>query len=423
MAHDENEDLKNIMGARLKTAQQVPAAPGAPTSPTSAYQPPKSKMPERPGAPAQPAAPNRGTPSPFPVINPKDAPVFKEEPLVPFAGDKAGKFDPELNEFALSEVAADRGVTVDELLKTDGKKLERKVEPLNPNEQAMSAADAKKMMEAQAKAPTSFAHPEAEPAQAPPGQADMYALELEELELQQKQLELKRRRLQTGAPQLPTDAQIEQAAPPEEKKLKPLMNPVIQKMRERLSMERIKPVDVEIEEIKFSLLPPPSATYSWAMHNLTTVQDEGKDAIQMMLKNCTAALGVVLIEGQPVAEVLGLVPVGSTKNPLNPPVNIRIESAQTLLEMMLGEPSIEGLFSFNPDMAQKLYQAFEVAFKNIELRSSLDPKMRHFTCPVPECKEIANVAVEKGTNVFCQIHGVPMDDRGLSAEAKSLPLQ
>ena len=43
MAHDENEDLKNIMGARLKTAQQVPAAPGAPTSPTSAYQPQKSK--------------------------------------------------------------------------------------------------------------------------------------------------------------------------------------------------------------------------------------------------------------------------------------------------------------------------------------------------------------------------------------------
>jgi hypothetical protein len=126
---------------------------------------------------------------------------------------------------------------------------------------------------------------------------------------------------------------------------------------------------------------------------------------------------------KPVAEVLGLVPEGTVKTPLNPPLELRILTAQTLLEMMAGDPSIEGLFAFNPDMAQKLYLAFEAAFKNIELKSSLDPKLRHFTCPVPDCQETADRPVAKGANVFCPVHGVPMDDRGLSTEAKALPLQ
>jgi hypothetical protein len=434
MANDENDDLKNVqhlLGKRGETVKQVPLSK---PSPTSAYQPPKAKMPERPkaaGTPNPAAQPRRGTPTPFAIIDPRHAPVFKEEPPLPFAGDKAGKFDPELNEFALQEIAKERGITVEELLKTEGKKLERKVEPLNPTEQAMSAADAKKLLEAahkeQQRPPSSFETPEAYAAPANETAPDAaYQLELEELELQRKQLELKRRRLQSGAPVMPTEAQIQHAqrpAPQDERKLKPLDNPVIRKMRERLSMERIKPETVEIEDIKFSLLPPPSSTYSWALEKLTSVQQDGEDAIKLMLKSCTAALGIVLIEGQPVAEVLGLVPEGTVKTPLNPPLELRILTAQTLLEMMAGDPSIEGLFPFNPDMAQKLYLAFEAAFKNIELKSSLDPKLRHFTCPVPDCQETADRPVAKGANVFCPVHGVPMDDRGLSTEAKALPLQ
>ena len=417
MAHDENEDLKNIMGARLKTAQQVPVAPGTPTSPTSAYQPPKSEMPERPGAPAtpaQPATPNRGTPSPFPVINPKDAPVFKEDPLVPFAGDRAGKFDPELNEFALSEVAADRGVTVDELLKTDGKKLERKVEPLNPNEQAMSAADAKKMLEAQAaKAPTSFAPPEAE---APPTNQQALELELEALELQKKELEIRRRLAEAPRPEAPT------FPPPAPKNTKPVLHPVLQRMREKLSLDNLAPAKIEIEGLLFELLPPPPGAYPWILEKFAELKQVDKRSAQLTLQKCTASLGLVRVEGAPIAEVLGLVPEGAVTLPLRPNVELRVLTAQALFEMIEGEPSLEQLFPFNPSIAGKLAQVFDQAFKNLDLKSSLDPLLRHFICPVPECVEVGDYAVAPGTPVFCQVHGVPMEDKGLSVEVKSLPL-
>ena len=369
---NDNEELKRVMGGRMKDA--LPVLPG------QEFKPSKAKMPEKPKG---------GTPAPFPIISPDKLTQYLEEKAKaeePFAANKTRTFDPELNEFALQEVAQERGITVEELLRQQGKKLETKVQPM----------DTQKTQEEQ------------------------IDLELEDLALRRKELDLKRQRMLTEI--LPVSTlEVSAPKPTPYKKMKEV-NPVLKKMREKLSMDRIKPVEVIIEDVRFELLPPPSSVYPWVLNKLQEVAEGGQEAVKLMLRICTAATGIVRVEGVPIAEVLELISPDSLKDPLNPPAEIRVMTAQALLEMYQGSSTLENLFPFNPVLADKLATAFDTSFKNITLKSSFDPKMRKYTCPVETCQEVYDEAREKGVLVFCQVHGAPMDDRGLTSEVDALPL-
>ena len=213
-----------------------------------------------------------------------------------------------------------------------------------------------------------------------------------------------------------------QLTPKDEKPKKPVYNPIIQKMREKLSLERLKPAPVEIEGIRFELLPPPSSMYTWVLTRMQEAAPMGKDAIRLALTQATAAVSIMTIEGVATAVALDLATEEEVKDPYYPPQHIRELQAQALIEMLQGSPTMEHLFRFNPDMGQKIYNAFQISFRDLDLNSSLDPSLRHFVCPVDECFESYDLKVDKGTTAFCKIHGVPMEDRGLTKEVKSLPL-
>jgi hypothetical protein len=384
----DDEKIKQTMGSRFKDARPV----------VDDFQPSKPKMPERPTNKRKDLG--DPTPAPFPVIPQDQVSKYMEEkakPEEPFAGNQTRKFDPELNEYALREIAKERGITVEELLKTKGKKLEQKVEPVEktPASEPKALEEGSNLTE-----------------------EELLEIELKELELKKRKLELQRKAEKEAAQQ--QQSQPQAAATP--KTFKKEVNPVLKKMREKLSLERVKPVEVIVEDVGFELLPPPSSVYPWVLNKIQEVAGQ-TEAVKMMLKLCTAATGIVRVEKMPIAEVLELVPEGSVKDPLNPPTEVRILTAQTLIEMYQGEPSLDNLFPFNPNLVEKIYTAFEVSFKDLGLKSSFDPKQRKFTCPVDDCKEVYDLAVEKGVPVFCQIHGIPMDDRGLTSEVEALPLQ
>lgn len=359
--------------------------------------PKKPKMPEARGGTG------KGTPPPFPLVDQKDIHNYTEagpkRPEEVFGYHQAGKFDPELNELALKEVAEQRGITVEQLLadKNLGKKLARKVEPAMEDKTVVANVSEFKnqiSQETQAKS--------------------------EEIELLELELKIKKAKLQAQTPQAP---QIQlPSMMKEETPKKSITNPIIQKMREKLSIERIKPASVEIEGIKFELLPPPSSMYPWVMNRLGDASPLGKDGVKIALQQATAAVSIMTIEGQAAAIVLGLALEVEVPDPYYPPQVVRELQAQALYEMLQGNPTMEHLFRFNPDMGQKIYNAFQISFRDLDLTSSLDPSLRHYTCPVPDCAEDYDLRLEKGTTVFCKIHGVPMDDRGLSKEVKSLPL-
>jgi ribosomal protein S25 len=395
---DKKDPLKNL-------DPQIAANLGGRPVVKTDLNPKKPKMPEGRGGTG------KGTPPPFPLVAQKDIHNYTEagpkKPEEVFGYHQAGKFDPELNELALKEVAEQRGITVEELLadKNLGKKLARKVEPAMEDKTVVAnVSEYKKQIEQETMTKE--------------GTAD--ELELLDLQRQEIELKIKRAKLQSQAPQAP---QIQ--LPPmmkEEPLKKPITNPIIQRMREKLSIERIKPASVEIEGIKFELLPPPSSMYAWVMNRLGEASPLGKDGVKIALQQATAAVSIMTIEGQAAAIVLGLALEVEVPDPYYPPQVIRELQAQALYEMLQGNPTMEHLFRFNPDMGQKIYNAFQISFRDLDLTSSLDPSLRHYTCPVPDCAEDYDLRLEKGTTVFCKIHGVPMDDRGLSKEVKSLPL-
>jgi hypothetical protein len=371
--------------------------------------PQKAKM---PGPPAK-GGTGKGTPPPYPIVEPKDIKNYTEEgprkldEVVGF--NQPGKFDPELNELALKDIADKRGITVDELLaaRDQGIKLPKKMEPAMETKTVVgNASEFKKAMDKGI----------VEPAPAPTAM-DNVAREMELLELQRQEIELKikKSKLQQG---VPSDA----PAPKVELPKKPITNPIIQRMREKLSIERIKPASVEIEGIKFELLPPTSSMYAWVLNHMAEARDLGEEGIKIALKQATAAVSIMTIEGTPTAVALELAMPDEIQDPYYPPQNIRELQAQALFEMFQGNPTMDHLFRFNPDMHQKIYNAFQISFRDLDLISSLDPSLRHHTCPVPDCAENYDLRLEKGIPVFCKIHGVPMDDRGLSKEVKSLPL-
>jgi hypothetical protein len=429
MAGQDDEDLKHVMGGRFQNAKKL--------TPQEAHAPSKPVAPKRP----EPKPGDRQpTPTPFPILSQEEVAKKQNEPARAedaFAGATSRRFDPELNELALKQVAEERGITVEELLKSQGRKLEGKVEPMSePKEQTFDATQLKKLLETAEQA--KVAVPPA-PVDTITSEDELLALELEELELKKKELELRRKlghqatasktpeaspaakKVPLSDPNPASAAQMQASTPGAIPPKKSIHNAVLQKMRERLSMEMISPAVVEIEGIEFELLPPKSDMYGWAMEKLKDAAYEGQDAVKIALRVCTAATSLVRVEKLPIAEVLNLVPEGTVgSDPYKVSLDIRKMTAQALWEMLHGDTTIEGSFQFNPAMSEKLNQACDVHFKNLNLTSSLDPKMRHFECSVPDCTESYDLALESGNPAFCQIHGIPMNDKGLSSETKNL---
>jgi len=383
------DDYKNLLGG--KTVKPVTKED---------MNPPKVQAPKRPGI--EPL---------FPIIPPEKLKQYAEvgppKPEEVLGNGQQGKFDTELNEIALKEMAAERGITVDELLKNPSRKLDQKVEPAmdTPKEATVDLANMRTLLDAQMAA-------------TPQSSLDM-DLEMEELELERKRLELKRRRLSDSAP--PVATPVEVAPPPVSKK--PVRNPILDKMREKLSLDRLKPAEVELEGIKFELLPPPSSLHPWILGQIALSEQGGDTAMILKLKICTACSSIIKVEGQPIAEVLGLVEPGTVKDVNFPSADIRLLTAQTLMEMMEGESTIKDLelFRFIPDTAMKLYEAFTQSFKDLTIRSSLDQALYIYMCPVPECEE-EQEDLKQDLKCYCRVHGVPMDMRGKKTEVMSIPL-
>lgn len=376
---------------------------------------------------------SKGIPPLVPVVKFEDIGKYMEEERKPedaFGFEKSNSFDAELNELALKEVAAERGITVEELLATQGKKLNKKLEPVMSDEKnvVLNASELRKQLEKQLEQldnKQEYEESSQLESQSNPGLEEL-ELELELIELKKKELEMKKK---IGAskdsarvkPPEQTAAVVENNDSVLRKKVS---NPIIQRMRQKLSLDAIKPASVELEGIKFELVPPPSALHPWIIDKIKLASEIGEEALVITIKSSTVASSILRIEGHPVAEVLGLVPEGSVKNPLNPDIETRLLTSQTIWEMISGTSSIEGLFSFSPQVVLKLYDAYQLEFKDQDINSSLDPELHRYICEVPDCKEQYDVrpAIDGSKVMFCRAHGIPMKDLGLTKELKSLPL-
>jgi len=366
--------------------------------------------PPRPPTPNKPARPG-GVASPFPVIPQSELHQYKIEPKRaedPVANNRPGAYDPELNEMALRDIAAERGITVEQLLASQpDRKLERKVQRMEQNmtpEQLVALqAEAERM-----------ASPE-------PALDSADRIAFLEAQLARAKAEV----LKTEAAALPpAPAAKPFLTPPTPPPTKTIDTPILRRMREKLSLERLQPEEVTIEEIRFGLLPPPASMHPWVWGKLLEAQSFGQHAFDVAFSNSTAAACTVLVEGLPLVEALGLVPEGTFRDFRTVPSEQREIAAQAFFEVLNGSPTIESLkgFQANPDLGKKLAQAFNAKFKGIELHSSMDPKLRTFTCPMEGCAEQFDRKVEAGVPVFCMVHAVPMDDRGLTAEVRRGPL-
>ena len=379
-------EAERILGDRFKNVKPVTGQ--------EAFNPPPPKKPERPQAPgtpetAKPYVDPRKADEPkaqkieplFPLIPDSELPNYKfEKATEPFAKEQHGKFDPELNELALQEIAAERGITVEELLKSPpDKKLEKKVEP---------------MIE-------------------PGTEQDI------DIDAQIAALEARKAAAQKPKPE-PTKQPIKDPM----KKMRD--NPILQRMRQKLALESIKPAEIEIEGIVFQMVSPPASMHPWIFEKIQAAEGfRTPEILLMAIRNATisAALVGIGVPGdkvQPVAEVLGLAEEGVDMYSM--PKDLRELVAQTVWEMIIGESTIEGLFTLHPDLVIKLYQAYETRFRNDALSSSLDREIHRFVCPVDGCVEVYDMKPPESGTVFCRVHAEKMSDQGLTADLRAVPL-
>ena len=380
-------EAERILGDRFKTVKPVTGA--------ESFNPPPPKKPERPQAPGVPetAKPYEDPRKPeaskaqkidplFPIIPNSELPNYKPEKAraeEPFAKEQHGKFDPELNEMALQDIAAERGITVEELLKSPpDKKLETKVEPM-----------------------------------AEPGtEQDV------DIDAQIAALQARKEAMQKPKPE-------PKKQPIRDPLKKTRDNPILQRMRQKLALEAIKPAEIEIEGIVFQMVSPPASMHPWIFEKIQAAEGFRTSEILMMsIRNATISASLVGIgvpgePVQPVAEVLGL---AENVDMYSMPKDLREVVAQTVWEMIGGDQTLEGLFTLHPDLVIKLYQAYETRFRNDVLSSSLDRELHRFVCPVEGCVEVYDMKPPESGSVFCRVHAEKMSDQGLTADLRAVPL-
>ena len=179
---DKKDPIKNL-------DPQIAANLGGRTVVKADLNPRKTKMP----TPGQQGT-GKGTPPPYPLVPLEEIHKYtKEGPRKPeevFGLNQAGKFDPELNEFALKEIADLRGISVEQLLadKKLGKKLDKKVEPAMENKMIDTTTFNKQLSleppgSTIQKPPQAPQAPPAPVAPAPPDSVQMLELQRQEIEL------------------------------------------------------------------------------------------------------------------------------------------------------------------------------------------------------------------------------------------------
>lgn len=415
---DVNDDeLAESMGAYLKTAARIPV--------NEQFKPVPAQMP-KPGEKAAAEAKPKGIPPPFPIVPNNEIhkyPQVKQTDTDTFGHQQTGKFDPELNELALKEVAASKGMSVEQLLesradrksevkldaakpveeKPTGEPVEQvQVKPpssfFSPEDEEIAAMEAK-LAEARTRKAASGAVPEKETLTAEQLQAKMLATEKRR---QKKKDDRKRETEKTGVPKEFHD------------------NPVIEKLRKKLSMDSIEPAKVSIEGIKFELLPPPAALNLWILEKIQAGREVVGDGtpLAMTIKIATIAASISKIEGEEIRDVLG-VPHSDASDELG----VKLLCAQTLWEMLIGLPSRKDLFQFDPELAMKLYEPFKAKFGTRDLKTSFQEDIHRFVCPVGDCMEMYDmVPMASELPPFCKVHGVITEDKGLVRELRSVPL-
>lgn len=410
-------ELRANMGQYLKRAK-----------PLSDHNPPKAAMPKAPVQPGQQPADQKfeqqggtgqGTPPPFPIIPREEISRYqhvKQGDADTFGLEQHGRFDPELNELALKEVAESRGITVEQLLKSNAdRKADVKLEAAKHN--------AEKFMKDQA-APRSLFNEE---------DTEIARLEQQLSDAKQKKMNQQLPEAQkSSAADLNKRLAEKQKRRDKKKKEKVLEdtkpgvpkefhdNPVIAKLRKKLSIEAIPPAKVTINDIEFEMLPPPASLSLWILEKIQIGQEVAGDGAPLALtvKIATISAAITKIENTAIEEVLAVEMADGSDE-----LAAKILCAQSLWEMFIGLPSRKELFKFNPDLAVKLYEKFLSDFGEQSLESSFDGEIHRYVCPIPDCMEMYDMREPaSGLVPFCKIHGTPTDDKGLIKELRSIPL-
>lgn len=354
----------------------------------------------------------------FPIVPESEVHKYLKEDRKPddvIGNYQRGKIDPELNELALREVAAERGISVEELLaQNPDKKLDKKLEFANmdqqppagppPRTQEMSIDEARRMVrEADA---------------APKGQPKMSEDEEELKLLEEKQTALRMKIDARTAPPVTQTLQTKYRKsnlPPRK------VHPLLARLREKLSLDVIDPCIVEINGLKFGLLPPPGSVQAWSLRKISLANPNSPQELAITIRNVVVCSSLVTVEGESLISVLGL-SEEHIEDPLRPNPDLRELLAQTLWEMIAGVKAHEDLFSLNPEAVTKLYDAFEKSFKHLKVTSSLDAKQHRYVCPIDKCTEIYETEPPAGGIMFCKVHAAPMEDVGTLEELNQAPL-
>lgn len=402
------DEIRAAMGGRMDRAELAGTNP---------HNPQKANMPKRPQAPG-------GIPPIVPLVPDDKVAEYEKwtrdnpERQVAFGNEQHGKLDQELNEIALRDIAAERGITVEELLAQDpDKRLEHKMEFADMNEKNMTVEEAKRMTQTPVMqdADEIVSELEAEESE------EELELKLQEIELRKKLAQKKKASGTQAKTSTPKKAQTVRKA--SKKKAAPAkVHPLLKKLRQEFAIDQIKTADVVINGIKFSLAPPPGALQTWSMEKMAAAgQVSSEQAVIATIRNVVVATSLVLIEDTSIAEVFGLTTV-KVENPLRVTGDLRILMAQTVWEMIHGQSTIEGLFDLDPEVVLLMYNGYDRQFGKSRYHLTGSESLHRYVCPVPDCEEMYEQPEPVDGNLFCKKHAVPMEDQGLVSELDQLPL-
>jgi hypothetical protein len=418
---DMDGDLKNVMAGLLPNVTKVA---GEAFNPQAAPKPTKGQPIEH-----EQGGTGQGIKPMFPVVPASrvgEYAIEKQTDEDTFGFEKQKAFDKELNEVALQEVAKERGITVEELLRQRGDRATTvKLNPIDdpkknvpvPEVATKETVDDEVLaLEARlAKLKQEKFNKTVKSSIAPPDAYDVpeekaNAVEEKDIYLQQRLLQQQR-----DADRKKEEKRLEAEKPGVGKEL--YDNPIIERLRKKLSLKALDPATVVIEEITFEMLPPPASLNLWILEKLEASRQVSGDGAPFVLalKLATVSAAITTIEGVDIQQLL-------CPN-ITDPLEARLYSAQALWEMFLGIPSVQQLFPLHPELAMKLYTAFKDKFSELNLKSSIDKNVHRFVCPMDGCMEMYDMyPPDSGLPAFCKVHGVPMDDKGSVEELRSVPL-
>lgn len=141
-----------------------------------------------------------------------------------------------------------------------------------------------------------------------------------------------------------TDDQDEESAPvrgldrpyPPKKDVKAL----ISQIKEKLGVQRVKPLDVKVGDLRFTMVKLSDSDSQWALSNMTENTQHRSESLSS-IRTSIAAISVRAIEGIPLYEVMEInLPEDSrgvrrvVEDPIFPPLDIRFAAATRFLNQL-----------------------------------------------------------------------------------------